>query len=287
MSDALLYEQYFFTPDKAYLQTQATYISWAGHRACDSNHMIGPRVLDTYKMVFILSGQGYLIQDDNPTILLKTNDMFILFANHRHHYWADPNDPWTIMWVAFNGADSPNLLNALHLTLTDYCMRDATTDSIKKTMHKLIQCLSDETDSYRLGAVTELFCVTNKLRRGQAHIPAPADSDDETVASRIIAFIEQNYYMEIDMAMLCQHTHYSRSYLSRTFKSTTGMTIQKFLHDTRIRKAKKLLIDTTLSIQETATSVGINDSLYFSKLFRKETGCSPREYRNQNYNNFS
>lgn len=281
MSDNPLYEQYFFTPDKVYLQTQATYISWAGHRVCDSTHMIGPRVLDTYKIVFILSGQGYLVQDDNPAILLKPNDMFILFANHRHHYWANPDDPWTIMWVAFNGADSPNLLNALHLTLSNYWMRDALTDSIKKTMHKLIQCLSDETDSYRIGAVTELFCVTNKLRLNQAHVPDTTDSDEETVSSRIIAFIEQNYYMEIDMAMLCQHMHYSRSYLSRTFKSTTGITIQECLHDTRISKAKKLLIGTTLSIQEIATSVGINDSLYFSKLFRKKIGSSPRDYRNQ------
>lgn len=280
MSDNLLYEQYFFTPDKTYLQSQATYISWAGHRVCDASHMIGPRVLDTYKIVFILSGSGYLVQDDNPKIRLNTNDMFILFANHRHHYWADPDDPWTIMWVAFNGADSPTLLSALHLTISNCCMRDALTESIKKTMHKLIRCLSDETDHYRLGAITELFCVTNKLRLNQNQLPSLTDAGEETLTSRIIAFIEQNYYMDIDMVIICQYIHYSRSYLSRIFKAEVGITIQDFLRDTRINKAKKLLLDTTLSIQEVAISVGINDSLYFSKLFRKGTGYSPRSYRN-------
>lgn len=275
------YEQYFFTPDKYHLQASAIYISWAGHRACDASHVIGPRVLDTYKLVFILSGQGYLIQDDNPEILLKANDMFILFAGHRHHYWADPNDPWTITWVAFNGADSLNLLSSIHITLADYVLRDALTDSIRKTMTKLIGALADETDTYRLGAVSALFSVFNKLRMNIKNLPAQADHDEESLVSHITAFIEQNYYMDIDMNMICDHTHYSRSYLSRIFKSEMGITIQDFLCETRISKARNLLLETSLPIQEVAISAGFQDSLYFSKLFHKKTGHSPREYRRQ------
>lgn len=281
MPDSTLFcEQYFFTPDKNYLQTPAIYISWAGHRVCDSSHVIGPRVLDTYKLVFILSGQGYLIQDDNPKILVKANDSFILFPNHRHHYWADPNAPWTITWVAFNGADTLNLMNAVHANLTNYVLRDTLSEGIKKSMSYLIQALADETDTHRLSAVTTLFSVFNKLRLNIKNIQSVSENDVETLASRVSAFIEQNYYMDIDMGMLCSHTHYSRSYLSRTFKSETGHTIQDFLRDTRINKAKNLLLETSLSIQEVASSVGIMDSLYFSKAFRKNTGYSPRDYRN-------
>ena len=107
----LIYEQYFFAPDHAYLQSGASYISWAGYRECDASHVIGPRVLDTYKLVFVLSGRGYLTQDSHEPVLLQKNDMFLLHACHRHHYWADPDDPWTITWAAFNGADVPYLLN--------------------------------------------------------------------------------------------------------------------------------------------------------------------------------
>ena len=272
-------EQYFFTPDKTYQQTQAIYISWAGYRVCDNTHVVGPRVLDNYKIVFILSGKGYLIQDDNPKITLNTNDMFILFSNHRHHYWADPDDPWTITWVAFQGVDTPIFLNSLHLTLSDYVIRGALSDSIKRKMYKLIQCLSDKTDTFRFGAVATLFSVINKLRLNQKDLPDPYEHDEESLVSRVVSFIEQNYYMELDMNMICQYVHYSRSYLSRTFKSELNMTIQSFLRYTRINKSKSLLSETSLSIQEVAISVGINDALYFSKIFHKETGYSPREYR--------
>lgn len=278
--NSLPYEQYFFTPDKHYLQTSAIYISWAGHRECDASHVIGPRVLDTYKLVFVLSGRGYLIQDDNTKVLLKANDMFILFANHRHHYWADPEDPWTITWVAFNGADSLHLLNAIHITLDSYVRRDALTDSIRKTMTKLIAALSDETDTYRLAAVSALFSAFNKLRMNIKNDPAQADNEEESLVAHVAAFIEQNYYMDIDMNMICSHTHYSRSYLSRAFKSEMNVTIQDFLCETRISKARNLLLETSLSIQEVAISAGFQDSLYFSKIFRKKTGYAPREYRN-------
>lgn len=279
--DFTSYEQYFFTPDKTYLKNPAFYIGWAGHRVCDHSHMIGPRVLDTYKLVFILSGQGYIIQDDNPVIHLKTNDMFILFSCHRHHYWADPEDPWTIIWATFNGADSMNLLNSLNVTLSRYTLRNALTDSIKKSMFIVIKSLGDETDPYRLNSISEFFQVINKLRMNFNHIPPPTEIEEESLSSQLMIFIEQNYYMEVDMKMICQHFHYSRSYLSRTFRHETQITIQQFLQETRVNKAKHLLLETNLLIKEISTSVGINDALYFSKLFNKIAGCSPREYRNK------
>lgn len=280
MSDNTLpCEQYFFTPDKNHLLSSAVYISWAGRRVCDETHEIGPRVLDTYKLVIVLSGQGYLSQDDHETITLKANDIFILFANHKHHYWADPDDPWVITWVAFNGADSSNLLSAVHVTLDNYVVKDVLTDSIRSSMTKLIQALADETDVYRLSAVSTLFSVFNKLRMNLKNIPSKPENDEEPLVPRIATFIEQNYFMEIDMNMICDNIHYSRSYLSRVFKSEKGITIKEFLRDIRIGKAKNLLSGTSLSVQEVAKSVGIIDSLYFSRIFRQQTGYSPSEYR--------
>ena len=273
----LIYEQYFFAPDHAYLQSGASYVSWAGYRECDTSHVIGPRVLDTYKLVFVLSGRGYLTQDSHEPILLQKNDMFLLHASHRHHYWADPDDPWTITWAAFNGADVPYLLNAAGITDRNYVLRNVLTEPLEKAMTKLVNGLADDTDLCRLEALTQLFRIFNMLRRNLT--PPASETDDESLVSSLTAFIEQNYYMEIDMNMLCGHTHYSRSYLSRMFKAKMGLTIQEFLIDTRINHAKNLLLETELPIQEISASVGIRDSLYFSRTFHRKTGFSPSEYR--------
>ncbi len=271
------YEQYFYTPDKDYALSSAIYINWAGHRVCDSTHVIGPRVLDTYKIVFVLSGKGYLIQDNHEKILLKANDMFILLANHVHHYWADPDDPWTITWATFNGADSQCLLNAIMISESNYVMRDVLTDSIHSSMSRLMSALADETDLYRLGAVTQLFGIFNSLRQNLKE--TPQENDQETLVSQLISFIEHNYYTDFDMNTLCDYTHYSRSYLSRKFKNEMGTSIQDYLANTRIRKACNLLLTTSLSVSEVAASVGLNDAMYFSRVFKSRTGHSPTEYR--------
>ena len=90
-TDSLI--QYFHTPSEEFLNS-SIYITWAGHRYCDAEHMIGPRVLDTYKLLFVINGKGYLKQGDNPLITISQGDIVILFPKERHHYYADPEDPF-------------------------------------------------------------------------------------------------------------------------------------------------------------------------------------------------
>lgn len=277
-----LLEQYFFTPNidpPVDASISPIFITWAGHRYCDASHNIGPRVLDTFKVVFVISGKGYLVQDDHEAVTINAGDMFILFPLHRHHYWADPEDPWEITWVAFNGSDCITFLNALHLSLTSYVLYDVFNDSIKRTMACLVQALNDQSDCYRLNAVAYLFRIIEKVSNSLEKRTDYSEEQENSLIAKVAAFIEQNYYMDIGMDMLCQQFSYSRSYLSRVFKAEMNITIQEFLINTRIHKAKYLLQETSLPVKEIAFSVGINDSLYFSKLFKKETGFTPTEFR--------
>jgi len=71
----------------------------------------------------------------------------------------------------------------------------------------------------------------------------------------------------------------SANYLSRLVKQSTGRSIGAWIDIVRIQKAKRLLASTTLSIIDIATSVGVDDQSYFSRLFKKETGMTPSLFR--------
>ncbi len=71
----------------------------------------------------------------------------------------------------------------------------------------------------------------------------------------------------------------SRNYFGQLFKKEVGYTFSEYLNRVRIAKAKKLLQTTTLKIYEVSELVGIDDSFYFSSLFKKYVGCSPTEFR--------
>ena len=71
----------------------------------------------------------------------------------------------------------------------------------------------------------------------------------------------------------------SESYLSSLFKKETGTTITDYINSTRIRQALILLNTSSLPIGEVASRCGFLDSNYFSRIFKKQLGLSPREYR--------
>lgn len=94
-----------------------------------------------------------------------------------------------------------------------------------------------------------------------------------------IKFIENNYNQKLSLEEVANSVFLSASYLSKLFKDEIDKTIIEFLTEVRIEKAKKFLITSELSLQSIAEKVGYGDASYFSKVFKKEEGISPSEYR--------
>lgn len=96
---------------------------------------------------------------------------------------------------------------------------------------------------------------------------------------QILVTIDASIDSDLSLKRFANELFLNTSYLSSLFKKETGMTLTDYVNQHRIGYAKRLLKSTTLSIQAVATAVGISDIHYFTRLFRRETGLSPREYR--------
>ena len=96
---------------------------------------------------------------------------------------------------------------------------------------------------------------------------------------QILVTIDASINGDLSLKRFANELFLNTSYLSSLFKKETGMTLTDYVNQHRINFAKRLLKSTTLSIQAVATAVGIPDIHYFTRLFRRETGYSPREYR--------
>lgn len=108
-----------------------------------------------------------------------------------------------------------------------------------------------------------------------------ADSapSDESLTSRICAYVKLNHTQNITLDDVCHEFSCSRSHLSHTFKSNTGMGFREYLAHLRIEDAKSLLLHSRLTVTEIAMSVGFSDSNYFSNVFKSVVGVSPLTYR--------
>lgn len=100
---------------------------------------------------------------------------------------------------------------------------------------------------------------------------------------KILNYISENLQEEISLDTIAAFVNMNSSYFSRYFKSKTGGNFIDFLTGMRIDKAKELLAETDLSIEEISMMVGHVNKAYFTKVFKKVTGYNPGEFRKKRY----
>ncbi len=99
------------------------------------------------------------------------------------------------------------------------------------------------------------------------------------IVANSIAFIKKHYKEEIRLEDIAKFCHCSKSYISHQFRQTTGKTLKGFINEQRLLEAAKLLKEKDMRISEIGILMGYNDSNYFSAVFKKYFGVSPRVYQ--------
>lgn len=108
------------------------------------------------------------------------------------------------------------------------------------------------------------------------------ENNRRNVVTEAIHYIHEHYRKSITAEELAGFYNCSASYLSRLFKNQIGVGPIEYLIHVRIYKSKQLLLRSEARIQEVASSVGYADVYYFSRLFKKHTGSSPLQFREDN-----
>jgi two-component system, response regulator YesN len=99
------------------------------------------------------------------------------------------------------------------------------------------------------------------------------------LVERAVAYVAQNYQYDIGISQIAEKFNVTPNYLSMLFHKKTGQAFMKYLTEIRMIKAKELLADPNLQIQEIAQEVGYYSPRHFTKVFTQFFGCYPSEYR--------
>lgn len=153
--------------------------------------------------------------------------------------------------------------------------------------------------AFRLGAVDYLLKPINKqelsevlrhihglleLRKAAGQTPVRQQLQQSTQGIELIATLVQvincDYDKDLSISLLADQAGFNASYVSRLFKLETGKGFVQYLTEIRIQKAKDLLRSTRMNVSEIAKKVGFWDERHFSRLFKRELGKTPIEFRN-------
>lgn len=173
-------------------------------------------------------------------------------------------------WVAFDGPGVEGLLSYLGVcgSLT------ARSEAVHAAILDLFDRAKDHASAVELSVLLYRLIVT--FFEGVRGRERP---------SRLIAardFVESEYRRDLSVAEIAGAVGVSESLLYRIFREGEHATPVEFVRSVRIRHAKELLIGSgELKIAEIAARVGFSDAAYFSKIFRADTGMTPRTYRSR------
>lgn len=174
-----------------------------------------------------------------------------------------------------NMQDTKLLLHALN----DYCHMALLQTSIHPS-HVLKQSASIGVRIENTTSLAKLEQLPNEICHKYCLLVKNYSNPDYSKLTRdVIAFVQLHYEEELSLMEISSHFNKNPSVLSNVFSKETGQPLTTFIQQTRIREAIRLFNTTTMSVSEVAMAVGYQDFSYFSKIFSKNTGHSPREYK--------
>lgn len=230
-------------------------------------------------LIYCTGGSGWYEVGQVRT-MLAAGEALIIPAHMPHIYAASEQEPWSIHWVHFTGLEGDYLATLppepLHKLAVDAaCGR--TVEAIFR------QCY----DSFWGGFVLSRLVYAAKLvhhllaellYNNPAFSPSLRSSRFHSLEPTF-AYLVENLHNPLTLAQMAAHAGLSESQFSHLFKQQTGHSPLAYFIQLKMQHACSLLAMTQLSVQEIAEEVGYSDGYYFSRLFKKVAGVSPREYR--------
>lgn len=106
------------------------------------------------------------------------------------------------------------------------------------------------------------------------------ESMENHIVSEMMHLIDEKLYSRISVDEICKTLKYSRSYLSKIFKSASGYTILEYILTQKVREAKKLIRKGSYNFTQISDMLAFDNPHYFSRVFKRITNMTPSEYKN-------
>jgi len=230
-----------------------------------------------YQIIYLVKGKGYYDFGNGPEEVSEGN-IIVYQPGQKQFYEYFARDSTELYWIHFTGSKSDEIMQKLNLTDRYVYYAGIRGDCID--LWKKITCEIQGKQVYfeRISGIylEELLLIF--ARKFMTDRPNHQNNLCDNIRS-VITYMYENYNRKITVSELAGRCNLSMYRFIHKFKEATGLTPIEFLTKIRMDEAKYLLSNSQLNISEIASIVGYDDPLYFSRVFKKATGLSPRYYK--------
>ena len=258
------------------------YLCYCGYGSCQPLQHFGPAVRPNYLIHFITDGKGIFQSGDNK-FSLHAGEGFIIRPNQQAFFQADETDPWSYLWIGFDGTRCGEYLSAIGLDEGQFTFRSPDGETLREIVQEMLKynTAGIENDFQLQGLLCRFFsCLARSLSIPLSSVPK--NDRENFYVRRAVEFVHYNYANHITVSDMAKYVSLNRSYLFTLFQRVLKISPQEFLTTFRLTRAKEQLRLTNATVAAIAQSVGYRDPLVFSKAFKQMTGMTPVQYRKQN-----
>jgi AraC family transcriptional regulator of arabinose operon len=232
-----------------------------------------------YQIIYIIKGRCLLSIDNKPFYVNEGN--MILFKPDQPQYYSYYfKDSTEVYWIHFSGYGAEDYLSKLDLlknTVYPIIFDNKCTELFRMIMNEMqIQkpLYSQQAASY----FYELLVVISRLINFSNENHPEMLKDD---FQKVIKLMHIKYNENHPISFYAKECNLSLYRFMHKFKALTGLAPLEYLTRIRVDIAKNLLLNSSLNISDVSSIIGYENPLYFSRVFKKETGISPRFYNKQ------
>lgn len=287
--------QQFFTPNKpalvssnrilytpsSFARTNLLHIQEIGELTAKHPHRSSRSNLSSYLFFSITYGSGKLVYD-GKNFSLNTGDMVFIDCAKPYSHTTSPDNLWTLRWIHFYGSSLPAIYDK-------YCERGGRpvfhpkhSDPFDHLWTQLMEMAgsSDYIRDMKINAALNQLMV--EIMAESWH---PENQDDlpkkKSFMVPIKQYLDDNFSEKITLDGLASQFYLNKYYLAKTFKEQYGQSINAYLLNLRITKAKQLLRFSEKTVEEIGFACGLGAAHYFSAKFKEVEGVPPSKYREQ------
>jgi len=237
-----------------------------------------------YQLIYIAAGKGHFyFEADIPTIL-NEGTMILYCPEELQNYVYYGKDTPEVYWIHFTGSEAERIFTEHGITPSNRFFSTGTNPEYAQIFEKIILELQLQKEYFEESTSLLFRQLLVTVGRHLHEVTLDRQGVSSTEIIQATGYLHEHYHENINIEEYIKSHYASTSSFFRKFKLCTGITPLQYLLDIRLSIAKDLLETTDYSINEIASLVGYDNALYFSRLFHKHTGLSPRDYRKHHSN---
>lgn len=232
-----------------------------------------------YQILYVANGKTHFWFDDREEIV-SAGHMVLYKPEEIQKYVYYLEDNPEVFWIHFTGRDVKNILAYHGISLDEHVFYCGVLPDYKALFRKIIQELQLCRYGYE-DYIASLFNDILLLVNRQQHEQKKTTGNVQEQIERAAAYFNENYNTKISIDDYAESLHISTNWFIHNFKQYAGMSPAQYILSLRMVNAQSLLERTTYNIKEISEIVGYENPLYFSRVFKKEIGKSPAQYRKE------